>query len=256
MTPLARLQRGFQHHVLEGNPRFEHKVHGTARASAARRLGIYSGAYRARLVEALGKDYPGLRALAGVAQFKRLARDYIAAHPSRFSNLRWYGGELAAFLETSPHRRATALAEMAAFEWELGIAFDAADAHLLMLEDIVRVPPEAWPHMRFKPHPSVRRLSLRYNVPAFRVAADDSAPLPPLRRARAPVAWLIWRQDLTARFRSLEGDEARALDALMRGADFGEICAQLADTGGPALRAAALLKRWVADVLLTAQARN
>ena len=250
MTALARLQRDFQRNVLEGDPRFERRVRGTTSVPAAGRLAIYSGAYRARLVEALGKDYPGLRALAGEARFERLARDYIAAYPSRFANLRWYGGELAAFLDGSRQRRAAALAEMAAFEWQLGLAFDAADALSLTVEDIARVPPDAWPGMRFTPHPSARRLSLRYNVPAVRIAAEDGAPLPLLRRARAPVAWLIWRQGLTARFRSLQRDEARALDALMRGADFSEICTELSDSAEPALRAAALLKGWAGDGLL------
>ncbi|HXV11317.1 MAG TPA: DNA-binding domain-containing protein [Burkholderiales bacterium] len=250
MSALARLQRGFQSNVLQGDRRFEHQVAGTARVSAACRLAIYSGAYRARLVEALGKDYPGLRALAGQPRFERLANEYIAACPSSFPNLRWYGGELAAFLGASGHRRAAALAEMAAFEWQLGLAFDAADAAPLTTDDIAGVPPEEWPRMRFRTHPSVRRLSLRYNVPAIRSASEDGAPLPRLERGSAPIAWLIWRQDLTARFRSLEGDEARAFDALMRGADFGEICAELGDSAEPALRAAALLKGWTADGLL------
>jgi hypothetical protein len=256
MTALARLQRRFQRNVLEGDRRFEREVAGDARLAAGRRLAIYSGAYRARLVEALGKDYPGLRALAGEARFERLANEYIAACPSSFPNLRWYGGELAAFIRVSDHRRAAALAEMAAFEWQLGLAFDASDAAPLTIEDIGRVPPEEWPGMRFAPHPSVRRLSLRYNVPAIRSASEDGAPLPPLRRGSAPVAWLIWRQNLVARFRSLECDEARAFDALMRGAVLGEICAELNDNPEPALRSAALLKGWVTDGLLAARAQD
>jgi hypothetical protein len=250
MTALARLQRGFQCNVLEGDRRFEREVAGDARLAAGRRLAIYSSAYRARLVQALARDYPGLRALAGEARFERLANEYIAARPSVFPNLRWYGGELAAFLGVSGHRRAAALAEMAAFEWQLGLAFDAPDAAPLTIEDIARVPPEEWPGMRFAPHPSVRRLSFRYNVPAIRSASEDGAPLPTLRRGGAPVAWLIWRQGLVVRFRSLERDEARAFDALTRGANFAGICTGLRGGAKPAARAAVLLKGWITSGLL------
>jgi len=251
MTGLARLQRGFQRNIVDADPRFEREVVSTSRAPAARRLAIYSGAYAARLIEALGKDYPALRALAREPRFERVAREYIAAHPSPFSNLRWYGGELAAFLaRIARSPRGAALAEMAAFEWQLGLAFDAADATPITINDIARVGPEEWPGMRFTPHPSVRRLALHYNVPALRAAAEKGKSLPRLKRAKGAVAWLVWRQDLVARYRSLAPDEAHALDALLRGAPFGEICAHLAGAADPGLHAAQLLKGWLAEGLL------
>jgi len=251
MTDLACLQRGFQRSVFKGNARFEREIVGTSRMSAARRLEIYSHAYRARLVETLETDYPGLGALAGAERFEHLAQEYVRAHPSSHRNLRWYGGALPAFLAKAvPSRRVRALAEMAAFEWQLGLAFDAADATPLTIDDIAQVPTTEWAGMRFAPHPSVRRLALRYNVPGLRAAAEGDRPLPPLTRAKSAVAWLVWRQNLVIRYRSLAKDEARALDALLRGADFGEICAQLAGAPEPALRAAALLKGWVAEGLL------
>jgi len=250
MTALARLQRGFQRHILEGHARFEREVANTARVAAERRLAIYSSAYRARIIEALGDDYPGLRALAGETLFERLAREYVDANPSRFFNLRWYGSGLAAFLRSFAGRRAPGFCEMADFEWQLGLAFDAADAAPVMIEDIARVPPDKWPGMRLAAHPSVRLLSLRYNVPALSSAVQDGKPMPPLRRKRSAVCWLIWRRDLTVHFRSLARDEAQALNALTRGASFSQICATLSDSTDPALRAAALLKGWAGDGLI------
>ncbi|PJB07711.1 MAG: DUF2063 domain-containing protein, partial [Hydrogenophilales bacterium CG_4_9_14_3_um_filter_63_34] len=69
-----------------------------ARVGAERRLKIYHDAYRLRLIEALSKAYPNLFRLLGDALFERMARSYIAAHPSGYRNLRWYGGELAEHL--------------------------------------------------------------------------------------------------------------------------------------------------------------
>jgi len=251
MTSLAGLQRGFQRHVLAGSAHFEREVAGSARMSAERRLAIYSGAYRARLVEALGTDYPGLRALAGDDRFEPLARQYVSQHPSAYRNLRWYGGEFPAFVaKAASVRRAPALAEMAAFEWQLGLAFDATDAGPVTGDDIMQVPADEWPRMRFVPHPSLRRLSLRYNVPALHAAVLGERSLPRLRRGRRAVEWLVWRHELVTRYRSLARDEARALDSLLQGATLGEICAELAGVSGPGLRAAALLKGWVHEGLI------
>jgi len=251
MTSLAQLQRGFQNHMFDGNPRFEREIVGCTRVPAAHRLAIYFGAYRARLLEVLGTDFPGLRALAGDERFERLAREYVGVHASSYRNLRWYGGDFPAYLARAARSRpAPVLAEMAAFEWQLGLAFDAANAEPILIDDVAQVPRDEWPRMRFEPHPSVRRLALHFNVPALHAAAQGGKPLPRLKRATTAVAWLIWRQDLVSRYRSLARDEAPALDALLRGAGFGAICAQLAGAAEPALRAAALLKCWVAEGLL------
>ena len=256
MTPLARLQRNFQSHVLDGDRRFRREVADTARVPAGRRLAIYSSAYRTRLVESLEADYAGLRALIGEARFRRIARQYVNAHPSPFFNLRWYGAGFASFLRNSSRRRGPALGEMADFEWQLGLAFDAADVTPITIEDMASVAPEDWPRMRFATHPSVRLLNLRYNVTSVFTAVQDEKPQPALACAKTPVSWLVWRQALTAHFRSLEADEARALGALMRGADFGEICGELSDSPEPALRAAALLKRWIIDGLMTSSRKQ
>lgn len=251
MTSLALLQRGFQRHVFESHPRFEREILGSDRLSAAQRLAIYSGAYRARLVETLGKHYPGLRALAGDQCFDHLAQRYVGTHPSSYRNLRWFGSELPAFIaEAAPARRGPALAEMAAFEWKLGLAFDATDAVSVTIDEIAEVPPSEWASMRFVPHPSIQCLALRYNIPVLHTAAQEGKPLPPLKRARSARPWLIWRQDLVTRYRSFERDEAFAFDALVRGAQFGEICAQLARAANPGMRAAQLLKAWVAEGLI------
>ena len=250
MTNLARLQRGFQRHVLGGDIRFERQVPGTAQVPAGRRLAIYRNAYKARIVEALRDDYPGVRALAGETAFERIAHAYVEAYPSRFRNLRWYGGDLDSFVKRFSRRRGHVLAEMARFEWELSLAFDAADAACVEIADIAQVPPERWPRMQFSLHPSARLIHLYYNVPALITGLQKGIPLPAVRRSRTAVCWLIWRQDLICRFRSLARDEALALTVLLRGGCFSEICAELSDSSDPALRAAALLKRWIIDGLI------
>jgi hypothetical protein len=245
---LAPLQRAFQRHVYRPGAPMARQVAAGPRANAARRLDVYASAYRARLVEALAEDYPALRQQLGERHFDRLARQFIAAQPSTFRNLRWYGAELARLLGSAP------LAELARFEWALGLAFDAADAPLLGEADLARVPPARWPRLRFRLHPSVQRLDLRSNAPdLWRVAIREKKRAVAKTHRRA-VPWLVWRRGFEPFYRALAADEAWALDALARGRNFAALCAGLrrwAGGAGAAQRGAQLLRNWLAEGLLT-----
>lgn len=251
---LAQLEAAFQAFVLDQDNDIRGQVNGTPRVDADTRLGIYANAYRLRLLEALATDYPGLKLLAGDDGFDRLGRAYIAAHPSHNPSLRWFGDRLGEFLRaTPPWEDQPALAEMADFEWAMSDAFDAEDCTLVTVADMAAVPPEAWAGLGFTPHASVQRLDLRWNVPeVWKTATAGEAFDPPLPYPQ-PVGWLVWRKDLNTYFRSLDVDEAVALDALRRGASFAEICEALCewvDAQHVAGHAAGLLKQWVEDGLI------
>src|SRR5271169_3871999 len=160
---LAGLQQAFQAYVHEPARLDDivQGIHPDTRVSAEDRLGIYATAYRLRLLEALDADYPGLHVLAGDEEFDAIGRAFIAAQPSVFYNLRWYGGDLPRFLRNSDeYRQYGVLAEMADFEWALVTAFDAPDDPLLQVEDIARVAPGDWPELRFEVHSSVQMVDL------------------------------------------------------------------------------------------------
>ena len=254
---LAELQRDFQRAVAgNGDAEVSRWIIADATAGAQARLRVYSEAYGLRLVEVLTEDFPVLKRMAGDAGFVRLCEAYIAAHPSTTRSVRWFGRRLDAFLEEyGAVRRRPVLAEIASFEWARGEVFDAEDMPALSIDAIAAVPPEQWPQMRFVIADSVRRLDLRWNVPALCQAVDQSDPLPRMRAARASRPWLIWRDSaLDIRWRRLAADEAAAFDACRDGHSFGAICellcSHVAAESAP-LRAATLLKRWVSDGLLT-----
>jgi hypothetical protein len=247
MSALAALQRAFQRHVYRPGPAMARHIAAGPRAGAARRLEVYASAYRARLAEALEEDYPALRVQLGARGFAELAREFIAARPSAFRNLRWYGAELVRLLGRSP------LAELARFEWTLGLAFDAADAPLVRAADLAAVPAGRWAHLRLRLHPSVHRLSLRSNAPqAWRAAVREGRRIAPRRRPRA-AEWLVWRRGFDPFYRALAADEAAALDAVARGGRFSAVCALLARHVGTAnapTRGAQLLRTWLAEGLV------
>ncbi len=256
MKDLASLQRSFQRHLDTPTGAMERAVFPAPRASAARRLGVYADAYRLRLVEALGNDYPGLKGLLGERQFDRAMRAFIDARPSRFANLRWYGGELARHLARSPHwGRRPLLADLARFEWALGLAFDSADVPLATAEQVSRVPAADWPAMRLQLHPSVQRLWLRSAAPRAwsRIVLGRDAAAAGSRQQHS--AWLVWRRGHAPFFRVLPPGEAWALGAAARGRDFASLAGGLRRFVGAAAAAqtaAQLLRNWLNEGLIVA----
>jgi hypothetical protein len=254
MSALAHLQGEFQDYLLRGDTAVEARVVGSARVPVATRLGIYAGAYRSRLAEALESNYPVLAKLLGETDFAALAADYIAAHDSPFFSIRYYGDALAKFLATrEDYAAAPVLRELAEWEWAMTTVFDAADAAPLGPDDLARIPPPQWAQLRFRWHPSVQRLTLWWNVPQLWQALSDDGERPTTTLAAAPQQWLLWREDLTTYFRSLPKTEASMLDAARSGWPFGELCAllceELGESEAPA-QAAALLRGWIGSGLI------
>jgi hypothetical protein len=252
---LARLQRSFQNYVLEADDAIHVDVAENAAADARRRLQVYHQAYRLRLAEVLSQDFPGLRQLLGTDAFDAMCRSYIEAHPSPHFNVRWYGERLPGFLgHAAPWLQTPSLAEMAALEWEMTLAFDAPDQPLASIDDVASLAPQDWPLMRLGFSASLRRIALRWNVAAIRLALDLERESPAAAEFPASREHAIWRNQLGVRHRDLEIDEAAALKAAMAGACFAELCEVLFEwhaEDAVALRAAELLKRWIHDQWVT-----
>ena len=252
---LRELQEQLQTHLLFGDPRIAQHIVGTPRVNVPTRLAIYSDAYRLRLLEALRVDFPALHTLAGDAEFECIGRAYLHAHPSGHFSIRYFGQHLAGFLRQDARWRALPVfAEMAAFEWALGLSFDAFDSPQIGVEDVAAIPPGGWAHMRLDLHPSLQRLDLLWNVPGLWKAIEEAQPPQAPVAAGYPLAWIIWRRDLKNFFRSASVDEACALDLLRQGESFAAMCEGLCewiDEAQVAGQAARYLHRWVQDGLVS-----
>jgi hypothetical protein len=253
-SALTRVQEDFQAYLLRGDAAVEAHVVGTERVPVATRLGVYAGAYRSRLADALGSNFPALATLLGTVDFQRLAVDYVSAHDSPFFSIRYYGDELPRFLAMrEDYAPAPVLGELARWEWAMAAAFDAADATPVTHAALAAVPPQEWAQLRFTFHPSVQCLPLLWNVPPLWQALTDGEERPQLRLAATPQQWLLWRQGLSTYFRPLPSQEAALLEDARAGWPFGELCEQLCDELGDSAapaQAAALLGGWVASGLI------
>jgi hypothetical protein len=213
------------------------------------RLGIYRHAYRARLTEALDDVYPILHGILGDETFASMADLFIETHPSVHRSIRWYGSELADFLiAESPFAKQPAIAELARFEWTLSEVFDAPDATPLDRAALTSIDPADWASLRFRFHPSMRRLAFFWNTVAVwqHMSDDGESPAPETKGVLVP--WLVWRQNFKNCFRSLDDSEVTALGAAEAGGRFSEICetlgASLCEDEIP-LRAARLVAGWL-----------
>ena len=251
MSKLAHLQRHFQNYVLHeptGNA-FDQSVVATEKASSVERLGVYSNAYTARLVEILGNDYLGLQALVGADRFEEICRAYIEETPSHHYNARWYGDRLPAFLRlTSPWSGESSLHEMAELDWMIGLSFDSPDETCATESDVAALAIDDWPEMVIRLSGTIRYANFSWNVADIHRALDLDKTRPKLRKHSEPQTWIVSRQDFVVRYRRLENDEAAAIAAAHKGKSFGDLCEILCEwhsTDDVAMHAAVLLKAWI-----------
>jgi hypothetical protein len=249
---LRQLQLRFKAYLQQDDPAIHDDIVDSDDARAEHRLAAYWNAYRLRLIESLGEDYDHLKALLGDEDFETLILDYIAAHPSRQRSIRWVGQHLPEFLR---QRRQPFLAELASFEWSLGLCFDAAESERSASpEDMAAIPPEQWPSLRFGFEPSLRWIDLEWNAVAVWQALEAGETPPQPQQGDYPVRWLLWRQDEELHWRSLEGAEAWAIEAALAGADFAAISEGLLEWHGAdtvAMAAAGHLRQWLHDGLIS-----
>lgn len=253
MTQLTKLQADFQAYLFDEvkGAAFKRQIFDDEKVGAKKRLGIYYDAYRLRIIEALVSAYPNLKALLGDDLFESIARSYIDKYPSTYRNMRWVGDKMQLHLQQTLLQKPIA-AEMAAFEWALGLAFDAEDLPVLTLQDLASIPPENWADLSFRLHPSVQLLDLKWNVLSAWKALNVGEVPPKL--AKTNEACLVWRQNMGSYYRSLADAEYQALQLTAAGANFGELCEFLqkgATEEQATMQAAQYLSGWLNDNLIT-----
>jgi hypothetical protein len=249
MKNLRELQESFQRGILAGDDSILAEVNDSAKEQRKVLFGVYRNAYVARLAEILADDYAQLHAYLGDRAFAKLVKTYIDANPSDQRSARWFGRHLPDFVRASANDAKHAeLAEIADLDKALADAFDGPDAAPLTIEALAALPPEAWPHLTFEPHPTAIRLSFRTNAAELWAALkQETAPPKPVQLPE-PQAVVVWRQHFMARFKPLSVEEAMMWNEATKGVSFGVLCEMVATFAGEdeaELRAATYLKGWV-----------
>lgn len=254
LRDLHELQRQLQNYLLGQQPHITSAIVGTVNMPVTSRLQIYRDAYYLRLLEALQQDYPTLHALMGEEQFDQLGRHYIDSYPSHYRSIRWFGKDMALFLQhTQSNDDQPWQSEMAKFEWLLGQAFDAEDKTVITINAMAAIPAENWPGVSFKLHPSFCRFDLSWDIVSVWKALKETGIATPPKQVASIVCWMIWRKGYDIHFSSLTADEAYMVESMAMGATFATICeglCQWLEEEVVAGHAALLLKRFITDQLI------
>jgi hypothetical protein len=229
-------------------------IAGDEKLDALGRVDVYANMYFYRLRDVLAEDFEKTVAVIGEKRWHDLITDFLLVHPSKHQSLRWLGEPLPAFLEG--HRYGAEfpwVADLARLEWARADAFQAVDLPALDGAALAAVPPERWGEISFTPSASASLVRASWDVAALHDALDDGGePFGPQERAQV---LLVYRQHFAAVHEEISEDEVAALDALVGGKTFGEICETLAelssaDVETAAGRAAELLSGWLSRGLL------
>lgn len=257
MNPVLKdLQSAFKRHLMERDPAIVEHITGSGGLGADVRLAIYGNAYYSRLIESLEQDYEAVHVMLGDEEFTCLSTQYIDTYPSKFPSLRWFGQYMAENLaKHKPYSEHPYLQELAVFEWTFIEAFDAENAPVVTEADAAQVPPDKWPELQIKLHPSVHWFDYEWNIlPVWKAATSDE-PMPELKQLENKECCVVWRQDLMTQYRTIDADEKILLRGVAENNNFSELCEHLAETGvDPELvpmRTASILKTWITHCMVS-----
>jgi hypothetical protein len=228
------------------SPGFVRLVRGADDSDRKTRIRVYSDAYYLRLRDVLREDFPRLASLLGSERFDDVVSEYLEVFPSKQPSVRHLGRVLTEFLrrrEDVPK----CLADLAELEWARVEVFDALDAECATIGDLVCLPPEAWPTLRFWTIPALQTLRAQY--PVHQLWSGDES----LEVSAAETSLRVWRRDhYEVLHAPMDARESAALHKMISGEPFAAICESFADLleTKAAVEATGLLARWIDDGII------
>lgn len=238
---LAALQRNFRDWLIDA-------PNGISQQPGMRAgLAVYYNGYRVRLCDSLRETFERLVLWLGEEKFLAAAKSHIEGHPPRGWTLGVYGEDFPDTL-AALYPDDLDVSELARLDWMLSRAFDGADALIQPMDTVID-----WDNAILRFVPTYRLIPAHTNAGAIWSALCAGETSPAAKRLPAPGALLVWRQELTPCFRTIDADEQAALEMMHAGGRFGALCTALVERLGPeagVARAGAYLGQWLADGLV------
>ena len=193
---------------------------------AQRRFQIYRHNLVESLTAALDAVFPVVARLVGDRYFRRLAQEYMAAHPSRSGNLHAFGHALPRFIEQRPvARQLPYLGNVAALEWACHGVWHEADDERLDPASLAAVPDHAQMRLRLHLQAATRLVASPYPVLRIWQANQSDAGDTEVSLDEGGVRLLVARASFEIEFRELDAAQDGWLRALAAGGTLGEATA-------------------------------
>lgn len=249
MTSLRETMQDFQAFILEGATHVIEQTVTTKNLTARDRLKIYKQSYYLRLMDILNNGFPILKKFMGKKAFAKVSEDYIISHPSKHFSIGFFSRYFSKFLLTQTNF-SPIYGEIAQFEWMLENVLEAPDAECLILQDLTKISPEQWGYVQFTFHPSVQLMQFHYNAPEVWFMAHAGKPKPKIMQNENPSEWMVWRNQLDARYFKATPEQAWILHAIQQGKIFAELCEGLCQWFSEqeaGLYAAHIIQKWISE---------
>lgn len=228
MPGLAELQARFIDFLSGKSGLITGSVADQGNIDTETRLNIYRNAYQIRLKQVLETDHEMLGIYLGDDLFEKMANGYIETHPSSFTSLRHFAERLPEYLkQAEPFNEHPIISELVLFERRLLDVFDAADSKRVPLSALNEIPPDDWPGMKLRFHPSTQLFMTSWNsIESWKALKTGQEP--PAAQWQGHAYWLMWRgDDLLSEFRPVDADEYRLLSLAIEGNSFADMCESL-----------------------------
>lgn len=242
---LAELQRDFRNMLVDAPSNLDRWIDETAQNG----LGVYHNAYRVQLADCLRETFEKTLLWLGDDAFTAAAHVHIETTPPHGWTLGVYGegfdSTLARLYPDDPE-----VAELAWLDWALSRVFEGPNAPPLDAGALLDVD---WDNAVLKLVPTFRLGGACTNSSAIWSALSAEGEPPAAAMLPEPAAMLVWRQQFTPCFRTIELIERDALELISAGATFGALCLALIEKCGEeagVAQAGALLGQWIKDGLI------
>jgi hypothetical protein len=217
---LAALQRSCAEAIFFDDVAIPATIRQGSGPAYAGRFGVYRNNVIAGLINAVAARYPVVRRLLWEDAFNRAAYRYVTTQPPRSPVMLNYGETFPRFLRSiGQGAAANCVADIAELESARTRAYHAADAVPLAREQFVAVPPEQWPELRLKLHPSLVLLKSGFPMVSMwqaNLTANDN-----MLGAWQPECALVVRPYLDVEVRSVTAGVFALITALAAGTTVG-----------------------------------
>lgn len=218
---LAALQSSFAQSLLSGEP------------AADGRLAVHRNNMKASLGAALAARFPVVLRLVGVEFFRAMAMVFVERHPPRSPVLAAYGAGFADFLDGfEPVADLPYLADVARVEWARHLAWHAADAPAISIEELTAVAPDRLDSVRFRLHPGATVVASIWPVISIWTTNTFDEEIKPIGPDRTGESALVTRPGLEVFVNALPPGTGLLFEALSAGIALGEAVAQAERAAG------------------------
>ena len=222
MLPLRELQLRFCAALFDGDDAVTADMIRDRGIPPGERLAVYRNNLREGFRKTLALEFPVIERLVGEAYFRRLALEFLSAHPSRCGDLHHIGARFADFLDcrfgTSEYAY---LCDVARLEWAREQALVAADALPLAVTQLQSIPEDDYAALCFTPHPSCSLVHSAYPIVRIWQSNQPAAPEQMIDLASAAECALVHRRQGAVEIETLDAAYFAWVRALMRGATLG-----------------------------------